>query len=163
MYLVFVLGLSGFLAYIGRKNLLPLSDSYGASLARARKIATRLEQQAWLRNGQTELAEQVLGQLTLNLLGRNILQFCAQYLGSAVAALYVREEHGGLKRVASYGFSVNRKQREQRSLQRRGHRRPGGPAGPPDSPGRCAGGLLQGQLRPGEGSTAQRAGGADQR
>ncbi len=113
LYLVFVLGLSGFLAYIGRKNLLALSQSYAATLASQQKIARRLEQQAWLRNGQTELAEQVLGQLTLNMLGRNILQFFAQYMGSAVAALYVREEHGGLKRVATYGFSRDQEQLEQ--------------------------------------------------
>ena len=113
LYLVFVLGLSGFLAYIGRKNLLSLSESYAATLASQQKIARRLEQQAWLRNGQTELAEQVLGQLSLNMLGRNILQFFAQYMGSAVAALYVREEHGGLKRAATYGFSRDQEQLEQ--------------------------------------------------
>ncbi len=113
LYLAFVLGLSGFLAYIGRKNLISLSKSYNANLASQQKIARRLEQQAWLRNGQTELAEQVLGQLTLNMLGRNILQFFAQYMGSAVAALYVREEHGGLKRVATYGFSREQEQQEQ--------------------------------------------------
>ena len=113
LYLVFVLGLSGFLAYVGRKNLIALSDSYSANLASQQKIARRLEQQAWLRNGQTELAEQVLGQLSLNMLGRNILQFFAQYMGSAVAALYVREEHGGLKRVATYGFSREQEQQEQ--------------------------------------------------
>ncbi|MBI6908246.1 response regulator [Pseudomonas palleroniana] len=113
LYLIFVLGLSGFLAYIGRKNLVALSNSYNANLASQQKIARRLEQQAWLRNGQTELAEQVLGQLTLNMLGRNILQFFAQYMGSVVAALYVREEHGGLKRVATYGFSREQEQQEQ--------------------------------------------------
>ncbi|PSL92335.1 response regulator [Pseudomonas sp. R9.37] len=113
LYLVFVLGLSGFLAYVGRKNLIALSDSYSANLASQQKIARRLGQQAWLRNGQTELAEQVLGQLSLNMLGRNILQFFAQYMGSAVAALYVREEHGGLKRVATYGFSREQEQQEQ--------------------------------------------------
>ena len=113
LYLVFVLGLSGFLAYVGRKNLLELSNSYSENLMSQQRIAKRLEQQAWLRNGQTELAEQVLGQLTLNLLGRNILQFFAQYMGSAVAALYVREEHGGLTRVATYGFSREQEQQEQ--------------------------------------------------
>ncbi|WP_339540952.1 response regulator [Pseudomonas sp. RA_5y_Pfl1_P24] len=113
LYLAFVLGLSGFLAYIGRKNLVSLSDSYSENLASQQKIARRLERQAWLRNGQTELAEQVLGQLTVNMLGRNILQFFAQYMGSAVGALYVREEHGGLKRVATYGFSREQEQREQ--------------------------------------------------
>ncbi|MFO2464285.1 response regulator [Pseudomonas sp. 15FMM2] len=113
LYLLFILGLSGFLAYVGRKNLLTLSADYSANLASQQKIAKRLEQQAWLRNGQTELAEQVLGQPTLNLLGRNILQFFAQYMGSVVAALYVREEHGGLKRVAAYGFSREQEQQEQ--------------------------------------------------
>jgi len=112
LYLLFIAGISGLLAYIGRRDLLSLSSSYGANLAAQQASAERLEQQAWLRTGQTELAEQVLGQLTLNLLGRNILQFCAQYLGTAVAALYVREEHGGLKRVATYGFSREQEQQE---------------------------------------------------
>lgn len=112
LYVLFVIAISGLLAYVGRRDLLGLSKSYSANLAAQHQTAQRLEQQAWLRNGQTELAEQVLGQLTLNLLGRNILQFCAQYLGSAVAALYVKEDHGGLKRVAAYGFS-----REQEALE----------------------------------------------
>lgn len=113
LYLLFVAGISALLAYIGRRDLVNLSDSYGATLSAQQASAERLEQQAWLRNGQTELAEQVLGQLTLNLLGRNILQFCAQYLGTAVAALYVREEHGGLKRVATYGFSREQEEQDQ--------------------------------------------------
>jgi len=96
LYLVFVLGLSGFLAYRGRRDLLDLSKSYGDNLELKMQTAQRLEQQAWLRNGQTELAEQVLGRLTLNMLGRNILQFFAQYLGTVVAAVYVREDLGGL-------------------------------------------------------------------
>ncbi|MBD9562119.1 response regulator [Pseudomonas sp. PDM09] len=112
LYLLFVAAISGLLAYIGRRDLLKLSQSYSTNLAGQQASARRLEQQAWLRNGQTELAEQVLGQLSLNVLGRNILQFCAQYLGTAVAAIYVREDHGGLKRIASYGFS-----REQEALE----------------------------------------------
>nr|BFD41766.1 response regulator [Pseudomonas sp. FFPRI_1] len=113
LYLLFVVGISGLLAYVGRRDLLSLSRSYSDNLEAQEKSARRLEQQAWLRNGQTELAEQMLGQLTLNLLGRNILQFCAHYLDTPVAALYVREEHGGLKRVASYGFSREQEQQEQ--------------------------------------------------
>ncbi|MCE4052646.1 response regulator [Pseudomonas sp. Au-Pse12] len=113
LYLLFVVGISGLLAYVGRRDLLTLSKSYSDNLEAQQKSAQRLEQQAWLRNGQTELAEQMLGQLSLNLLGRNILQFCAQYLGTPVAALYVREEHGGLKRVASYGFSREQEAQDQ--------------------------------------------------
>ena len=113
LYLLFILGLSVFLAYVGRRDLVNLSDSYKKNFESYVKTAERLERQAWLRNGQTELAEQVLGRLTLNMLGRNILQFCAQYLGSAVGAVYVREEHGGLKRVASYGFSRAQEAQDQ--------------------------------------------------
>ena len=113
LYLCFVLGLGGFLAYIGRRDLLSLSESYNNAFESQIKTAQRLEQQAWLRNGQTELAEQVLGRLTLNMLGRNILQLCGQYLGSVVAAVYVREDHGGLKRVASYGFSREQEAQDQ--------------------------------------------------
>ncbi|MCU1751249.1 response regulator [Pseudomonas sp. 6D_7.1_Bac1] len=113
LYLLFVAGVSGLLAYVGRRDLLSLSNSYSANLAEQHKSAQRLEQQAWLRNGQTELAEQVLGQLTPNVLGRHILQFCAQYLGTAVGAMYVKEEHGGLKRIAAYGFSREQEAREQ--------------------------------------------------
>ena len=105
LYILFVAAISGLLAYVGRRDLLNLSSNYSASLKIQQQSALRLEKQAWLRNGQTQLAEQVLGQLTLNLLGRNILQFCAQYMGAAVAALYAREENGLLKRVATYGMS----------------------------------------------------------
>lgn len=113
LYLLFIAGVSGLLAYVGRRDLLTLSQNYSVNLAAQQASAHRLEQQAWLRNGQTELAEQVLGQLSLNMLGRNILQFCAQYLGTAVAAIYVREEQGGLKRIATYGFSREQEDREQ--------------------------------------------------
>ncbi|PTR24564.1 response regulator [Pseudomonas sp. GV085] len=113
LYLLFIAGVSGLLAYVGRRDLFKLSQSYGVNLAAQQASAHRLEQQAWLRNGQTQLAGQVLGQLSLSLLGRNILQFCAQYLGAAVAAIYVREDHGGLKRIATYGFSREQEEREQ--------------------------------------------------
>ncbi|MGF6090407.1 response regulator [Pseudomonas sp. 18173] len=113
LYLLFIAGVSGLLAYVGRRDLLNLSQSYSVNLAAQQASAHRLEQQAWLRNGQTELAEQVLGQLSLNMLGRNILQFCAQYLGTAVGAIYLREDHGGLKRIASYGFSREQEAVEQ--------------------------------------------------
>ncbi|VVP94123.1 Sensor histidine kinase RcsC [Pseudomonas fluorescens] len=113
LYLLFIAGVSGLLAYVGRRDLMSLSQKYSVNLAAQQASAHRLEQQAWLRNGQTELAEQVLGQLSLNMLGRNILQFCAQYLSTAVAAIYVREDHGGLKRIATYGFSREQEEREQ--------------------------------------------------
>jgi signal transduction histidine kinase/DNA-binding response OmpR family regulator len=113
LYLIFVLLISGLIAYIGRRDMLTLSNNYSENLKLQVSNAQRLEHVAWLRNGQSELADQVLGQLTVSLLGRNVLQFFAQYLGSVVAAMYVRQEHGGFRRVASYGFSRDQEQHEQ--------------------------------------------------
>ena len=113
LYLAFVVLLSALLAYIGRRDLINLSTDYAANLEAQRRAAERLEQQAWQRAGQSRLAEQVLGQLTLPMLGNNILQFFAHYLGSVVAAVYVRDEHGSLRRVASYGFSREQQMQEQ--------------------------------------------------
>lgn len=113
VYLVFIILLSALLAFLGRRDLLDLSSRYAGSLEAQQRANQRLEQQAWLRTGQTRLAEQVLGQLSLPMLGSNILRFFADYLGSVVAALYVRDEHGGLRRVASYGLSGEQQAREQ--------------------------------------------------
>jgi signal transduction histidine kinase/CheY-like chemotaxis protein len=113
LYIAFILIVSGILAWVGRRDMTTLSNTYAANLRAQQLDADRLSHVAWLRNGQSELAEQVIGQLTLNLLGRNVLHFFAQYLGAVVAAVYVRQEHGGLVRVASYGFSREQEQHEQ--------------------------------------------------
>ncbi|MFP3847522.1 response regulator [Pseudomonas sp. W5-01] len=113
LYVTFILIVSGILAWVGRRDMTTLSNTYAANLRAQQLDADRLSHVAWLRNGQSELAEQVIGQLTLNLLGRNVLHFFAQYLGAVVAAVYVRQEHGGLVRVASYGFSREQEQHEQ--------------------------------------------------
>ncbi|HEX8588829.1 response regulator [Pseudomonas sp.] len=113
LYIAFILIVSGLLAWVGRRDMTTLSDTYAANLKAQQTDAERLSHVAWLRNGQSELAEQVIGQLTLNLLGRNVLHFFAQYLGAVVAAVYVRQEQGGLVRVASYGFSREQELHEQ--------------------------------------------------
>ncbi len=113
LYLIFILSVSGMLAYVGRRDMLALSTSYADNLKLKEANAERLQKLAWLRNGQSELAEQVLGQLTLNMVGAKVLQFFAQYMGAVVSAVYVSQEHGGLKRVACYGFSREQENNEQ--------------------------------------------------
>ena len=113
LYLLFLVALSVLLAYFGRRDLLTLSSSYVAILKAQQESARRLQQQTWLRTGQSELAEHALGQLSLPMLGRNVLQFFAHYLNSVVAAFYVRDEHGSLRRVATYGFSSEQEATEQ--------------------------------------------------
>ncbi|MEJ8857353.1 response regulator [Variovorax robiniae] len=105
-YVLFSLLLTGLLAYFGRRQLTQLSGSYEAALAEQSAHADVLNQQAWLRSAQSELAAELVGQLSAQELGRKALAFFGRHLGSGVGALYVREPHGQLRRVASYGFSA---------------------------------------------------------
>ena len=89
LYLLLVVVVSGLLAWVGRRDLLNLSRSYQDNIDAQQRATERLEQQSWIRSGQSQLAERVLGQQTLPTLGHNILQFFSNYLGSVVAALYV--------------------------------------------------------------------------
>jgi CheY-like chemotaxis protein/CHASE3 domain sensor protein len=116
LYVLFVLLVSGLVAWFGRRDMLALSSSYGENLDAQLRIGQRLEEQAWLRSGQTLMAEQLIGQLTLQTLGRNILRFFANYVGSVVGAVYIREEHGALRRVATYGFSREQEDQPQTLL-----------------------------------------------
>ena len=112
-YLLFSLGLSGLLAFVGRRELLRLSDTYAKAMQLQTDNAELLAQLSWLRTGQRQLAEQTVGHQALEPLGRSVLEFAAQYLDVAVAALYVREGNGRLQRVAAYGFSEDRAQLAQ--------------------------------------------------
>ena len=103
-YLLFTLGVSGLLAFFGRRELVKLSNTYGEALQKQAEDAMVLEEQGWLRTGQTQLAEHMIGQQLLGALGRSVLGFLAQYLKVDVAAAYVREDDGQLNRIATYGF-----------------------------------------------------------
>ncbi|CDS53942.1 Signal transduction histidine kinase [Polaromonas sp. CG9_12] len=104
-YLLFTLGVSGLLAFRGRRELLGLSLNYDEVLKQQAGHATQLKQQAWLRSGQTRLAEQMLGQPDMARLGHSALEFLAHYLDAPVAALYSRGSDGVLRRVAAHGFT----------------------------------------------------------
>ncbi|MFZ6676923.1 response regulator [Undibacterium sp. Tian12W] len=105
IYLTISLILAGLLAMLGRRDLLSLSTSYSNALKKHADHALVLQQQAWLKSGQTELTEQVIGQLAAPAVGDRVLEFLAKYLNVSVAAFYVREGNNVLQRVASYGFS----------------------------------------------------------
>ncbi|MCC7642055.1 MULTISPECIES: response regulator [unclassified Janthinobacterium] len=105
VFLVLSLGLSGLLAYLGRRELLRLSDIYNDALEQRGKDNDVLQEQAWLRTGQTELAAHTSGQLGLPQLGRHVLDFLAHRLDVAIATLYVVDEDGSLRRTAVYGFN----------------------------------------------------------
>jgi CheY-like chemotaxis protein/signal transduction histidine kinase len=113
LYLLLTLGVGGALAWFGRRELTSLSRVYTKALNEHSEHASLLQQQAWLRTGQSELAQQGIGQLALPQLSAALLQFLARYMGVVVGALYLRRPDGSFQRVASYGFSDEWEQRDQ--------------------------------------------------
>ncbi|MES2347965.1 MAG: response regulator [Pseudomonadota bacterium] len=113
-YLLLTLGVGGILAWFGRRDLMGLSKVYDLALREHTTHAETLARQAWLRTGQSELAQHGIGQLALPQLSAALLQFMARYMDVVVGALYLRADDGSFQRVASYGFSDEWAQREQR-------------------------------------------------
>jgi signal transduction histidine kinase/DNA-binding response OmpR family regulator/CHASE3 domain sensor protein len=118
VFLIFSLGVSALLAWMGRRELMSLSSTYDGVLRQQSEQTEVLQQQVWLRSGQRLLAEKVVGQTTPQLVGRAMLDFLAHYLDVSVAALYVRDkQHGTLRRIATYGFSRESEQAAARNFE----------------------------------------------
>ncbi|MES2933664.1 MAG: CHASE3 domain-containing protein [Pseudomonadota bacterium] len=113
LYLIFSLSLTGLLGFLGRRELLRLSSIINDALSQHQQHAESLERQAWQRAGQSQLAARNFGQMGLSPLERTVLDFLAQYVNAAVAALYARDDDGRLHRIAAYGFSAADEQRDQ--------------------------------------------------
>ena len=112
-YLLFSAIVAGALAMFGRRALLRLSGTYTEALNEQVAHTETMQRQAWLRTGQTELSVQAAGQESLGHLARSVLAYVTRYLDGAVAAMYVREDSGALRRVATYGFDRESEQRAQ--------------------------------------------------
>ena len=106
VYLLLSLILGALLAMFGRRDLLGLSNTYSEALQKHADHTAVLQEQAWLKTGQTRLTESTFGQLAPPAVGEQVLTFLAEYLDIAVAAFYVQEVEGTLRRVASYGFTA---------------------------------------------------------
>ncbi|MBD9484235.1 response regulator [Pseudomonas sp. PDM14] len=113
LYLLFNFSFSGLLAFVGRRELLGLSTFYGRMLEQQQAHNEQLKQQAWLREGQSQLAERIVGQPNMVAIGRTALAFIGHYLDMVVGAFYVRQDDGSLQRVADYGFSPEQQAQPQ--------------------------------------------------
>ncbi|MDB5919672.1 MAG: two-component system sensor histidine kinase/response regulator [Massilia sp.] len=107
LFLLFSLTVAGLLALFGRRELVALSASYTAAIGEQEKHTVLLENQAWLRTGQAELEVKMAGHHAMGQLAQATLDHIARYLDGVVAALYVREDGGSMRRVASYGFAAS--------------------------------------------------------
>jgi CheY-like chemotaxis protein/CHASE3 domain sensor protein len=113
LFLLFSLTVAGLLAVFGRRELVGLSKSYTTAIEQQRAHTELLENQSWLRTGQSELAMQMAGHHAMAQLAQATLDHVARYMDGMVAALYVREDGGTLRRVATYGFSESWSGQEQ--------------------------------------------------
>jgi len=103
-FLLFIAVVKGYIAYAGRRDIRQLSNDFGTALKSQADSAAVLAEQAWLRDGQAQLAETLIGQQTLTTVGRSVLAFAGRYLDPVVAAMYVRDDAGVLQRVSTHGF-----------------------------------------------------------
>lgn len=80
----------------------------GAALLR-KIIVSRLELQErdWFRAAQSQLSQQVIGELSVEQATGRILTFLSSYLKAPVGALYVAEADGSLKRMAAVGLAAD--------------------------------------------------------
>jgi signal transduction histidine kinase/DNA-binding response OmpR family regulator len=104
-YILFIVLVNSYIAWAGRRDIRQLSQDFSSALKAQTDAADVLSQQAWVRDGQAQLAETLIGQQTLTTVGRSVLSFAGRYLDPVVAAMYVRDDAGALQRVSTHGFA----------------------------------------------------------
>ena len=102
--MLFIIIVNCWIAWAGRRDINQLSNDFGGALKAQTDAANVLSEQAWVRDGQAQLAETLIGQQTLTTVGRSVLSFAGRYLDPVVAAMYVRDDAGLLQRVSTHGF-----------------------------------------------------------
>ena len=106
-YVLFIIVVNCYIAWAGRRDIRQLSEDFGGALKAQTDAAGVLSEQAWVRDGQAQLAETLIGQQTLTTVGRSVLAFTGRFLDPVVAAMYVRDDAGVLQRVSTHGFDGN--------------------------------------------------------
>jgi CheY-like chemotaxis protein/CHASE3 domain sensor protein len=76
-----------------------------ATLLMSRDFHLR-ETQIWLRTGQAALSKRVQGEQRLEVLGKHVLTFLAEYLDAQVGAAYVADADGRFRRFAGYALAA---------------------------------------------------------
>jgi CHASE3 domain sensor protein len=91
------------LAFVSRRQLGATAAVYERALRRERETREATEREQWIREGQSTLAEGLLGEQTLESLGGNALSSLRDRVGADVGAFYVAESNGW-RRVATLGL-----------------------------------------------------------
>lgn len=81
-YIALLLGVSGLIAWAGRRDITNLSSECAGALARMRESGRESEERAWLRGAQLELANQLAGELAARGIAERTLAFLAERCGA---------------------------------------------------------------------------------
>jgi CheY-like chemotaxis protein/signal transduction histidine kinase len=82
---------------------------WASAFSLSKIISTRMsiQEHDWLRSGQSQLSERVIGELALTHVSERVLQFFAEYLNMRVGALYVLDSNGIAVRTAAFAVPAD--------------------------------------------------------
>ncbi|CAN5316429.1 response regulator [soil metagenome] len=93
------------LALSSRSQLRALADSYGGALEDEMAHTRSLERQNWIRNGETGLAQVMLGEQSVGNLTSSLLGYLVSYLGAAVGSVHSSNDGQRFTRSAAHAFA----------------------------------------------------------
>jgi len=93
------------LAFLSRRQLAGVAQTYGRALEGERSARASVEDESWIRAGQTRVAEQIQGDLALPELCDRLLRVLAPLVSAEVGAVFTAAP-GGWRRRAGYGIDA---------------------------------------------------------
>ncbi|OQY27605.1 MAG: hypothetical protein B6244_10110 [Candidatus Cloacimonetes bacterium 4572_55] len=83
-----------------------LNQAFRHMVINIRDMMEEIKAQSWLKTGQTELNDQMRGELSIQDLAQNVIHFLARYFNASIGALYVINESADLELTSAYAYSV---------------------------------------------------------
>ncbi|HEY3666063.1 MAG TPA: ATP-binding protein, partial [Polyangiaceae bacterium] len=97
------IALAGGLAFLSRKQLSEVSNTYADLLSGERAARSVVETQNWIRTQQMKISESVQGDPPPDELGRRALRQLCEFLNAVAGSFFVAEP-GGFRRLANFGL-----------------------------------------------------------
>ncbi|MCC7431450.1 response regulator [bacterium] len=89
----------------GKDELDELATSFNEMIFKISQAAQKIQQQNWLKNGQAELNKKIRGDLKIEELVQNVINFIVTYIDAKVGVVFVKTENEVFKMVGSYAFT----------------------------------------------------------
>ncbi|HMJ52944.1 MAG TPA: response regulator [Polyangiaceae bacterium] len=96
-FVVLFLLAAGVLAVVSRSQLAAIAGFYDDLMSRERRAREESERERWVRGGEAQLAGRLLGEKSIEQLAEETLRVLVDYVGSDVAALFLRDAEGWVR------------------------------------------------------------------